>query len=563
EIRLLHLLPGDSSEPVHVVLEAVPFTSDNVPDFEALSYCWGSEENPMVIFVGESDEFTLAVTRNLGEALSYLRFENASRVLWIDAICVNQQDLDERSRQVKRMADIYSNAGRVIVWLGPESEDSDIAIDCIEEVASHVEVNWSIYAMHSKTDSTHWADGNVPAPFDTHEYLALSNFLGRNWFERLWIWQEVLLSSHDPVVVCGNRSLAWDAIRSAMLCLIRKPLPPHTSYEDDKVFRSNLHKVYAICSGNRAQPFNALINQTRHCECSDPRDRVFALLSLVHPWWDVSKLELSYTKDVFEVYQEAMLFWSRKARSLSLLPTVEMRAERQKGPSWVPDWSVRRTTWYLPLCLAGGRSVAVIPHDAGKVLPLTGIIVGEIGVVEKFDFPDAEMHQLETTARELCKVLSRSGITGPFIRGSKPVRDLCVVLMVGNFAEDYYPPDNNCPTLEETERALCHVLDHEYASTRTLRHSADATNLLEGALMSLKTFNFVLKYGLHRSLFKSTEGHLGLGPAEAQPGDIIAVLLGCHSAMILRLVEDNKYKVVGEAFCQGFSNGEGLLGPLP
>jgi hypothetical protein len=93
EIRLLTLLPATSGEPsskIRLLLDATPFTNDNVPNFEALSYAWGSAEHLVEIFVGPSGNRTLGMTRNLAEALPYLRFKDRSRVLWIDAICINQ-----------------------------------------------------------------------------------------------------------------------------------------------------------------------------------------------------------------------------------------------------------------------------------------------------------------------------------------------------------------------------------------------------------------------------------------------------------------------------------------
>jgi hypothetical protein len=89
EIRLLTLLPGRASSDIRLRLDPVPFTDDAVPEFEALSYTWGSPDNPVNIFVGASGFHTLPVTQNLAEALPYLRYEDKPRILWIDAICVN------------------------------------------------------------------------------------------------------------------------------------------------------------------------------------------------------------------------------------------------------------------------------------------------------------------------------------------------------------------------------------------------------------------------------------------------------------------------------------------
>lgn len=91
----------------------------------------------------------------------------------------------------------------------------------------------------------------------------------------------------------------------------------------------------------------------------------------------------------------------------------------------------------------------------------------------------------------------------------------------------------------------------------------DKINLNGLSERELLTFGCAHTYGANRSLFRSREGHFGLGPDEIVPGDVITALLGCNSTMILRPTQDGKYKVVGEALCQGFFDGEGFLGPLP
>lgn len=115
EIRLLTILPGNFSSDMRVCLHITPFAKETELKFEALSYCWGSPAGPIGIFVGESGNRTIKVTQNIVNALPYLRYPGQSRKMWIDAICVNQQDLEEKSRQIKRMANIYSVASRVIV----------------------------------------------------------------------------------------------------------------------------------------------------------------------------------------------------------------------------------------------------------------------------------------------------------------------------------------------------------------------------------------------------------------------------------------------------------------
>ena len=155
EIRLLTILPGTFDSKIRVTLETKSFNKNSGLSFEALSYAWGSTDNPVDIFVrGLGSQETITVTRNLAEALPYLRYQDKGRVVWIDAICVNQQDVAERGSQVRRMADIYQSASRVIVWLGLESHDSARAIECCEKLSSNIIVDWGLQTMSSVSTDT-------------------------------------------------------------------------------------------------------------------------------------------------------------------------------------------------------------------------------------------------------------------------------------------------------------------------------------------------------------------------------------------------------------------------
>ncbi|RYP81660.1 hypothetical protein DL769_001892 [Monosporascus sp. CRB-8-3] len=110
--------------------------------YEALSYTWGSSQFPDTVEVKTSDKhaqatFTseLCVNRNLAEAMRYLRYEARPRVMWIDAICINQADVKERSVQVRRMSQIFSLANRVVAWLGPGFSNSKLAVTTLNYLA--------------------------------------------------------------------------------------------------------------------------------------------------------------------------------------------------------------------------------------------------------------------------------------------------------------------------------------------------------------------------------------------------------------------------------------------
>jgi hypothetical protein len=112
EIRLLKVKPGNPSEPVQCELQAYSIDME----YFALSYVWGELTQPLKI---QCSGHSISITRNLHGALLKLR-KNLNTPLWVDSICINQSDNDEKTVQVRRMGDIYSKAKRVIIWLGEE-----------------------------------------------------------------------------------------------------------------------------------------------------------------------------------------------------------------------------------------------------------------------------------------------------------------------------------------------------------------------------------------------------------------------------------------------------------
>jgi hypothetical protein len=155
------------------------------------SYAWGSAEDPLSIYIGMDGETTFSVTKNLGIALPYLRYVDKKRVLWIDAICVNQRNFDERGQQVQRMTDIFPKAKRVIVWLGPAADDSSLALETMTQLASKIDVDWIAQSMKPTSldaSDQHWADVTATVPYNPQIRYALGTLILRPWFERLWIW---------------------------------------------------------------------------------------------------------------------------------------------------------------------------------------------------------------------------------------------------------------------------------------------------------------------------------------------------------------------------------------
>jgi hypothetical protein len=112
------------------------------------------------------------VTENLHSALLHLRLPSESRLIWIDALCINQKDDKERNHQVKEMKQIYRGAARVLAWLGPEADDSDLAMDIVAKAGDLINPGWAFFSFASDRQS-----------------LALIALLQRAYWSRVWIIQ--------------------------------------------------------------------------------------------------------------------------------------------------------------------------------------------------------------------------------------------------------------------------------------------------------------------------------------------------------------------------------------
>jgi hypothetical protein len=158
-IRLLQLLPGSGSDPLKGDVFDYPIEASKAAPYEALSYTWGAEENPGVICINGRE---VRITRNLHSALSHLRYELLSRLIWIDAICINQDDEEEKAVQIPLMPQIYAKSLRVVVWLGEALGETPQALDLIRKVGM----------------------GYVIEP---ENHIAIHDLLRRSWFGRIWV----------------------------------------------------------------------------------------------------------------------------------------------------------------------------------------------------------------------------------------------------------------------------------------------------------------------------------------------------------------------------------------
>src|SRR5215469_8387733 len=210
--RLLELLPGTRQDDIECNLQG--YFLDEAPSYEALSYCWGdgSDRTPIQI-----NDCTLYITKNLRTGLLHLRDLHEKRVIWADAICINQQDLVERAKQVSIMGDIYKSAVRTVVWLGATDEKYKNAVSVCSELAATVtdgqrssKQKGTSNGKASKVDNAKPSDGG-----DLNNDTSIESLVQLPWWSRVWVVQEVILA-RDVLLLLGRQSLDWNTFRAAV-----------------------------------------------------------------------------------------------------------------------------------------------------------------------------------------------------------------------------------------------------------------------------------------------------------------------------------------------------------
>lgn len=242
QLRILHIMPSsDVSSTVHAKLTTVPINATGQyahTTYEALSYTWGASSSKFVVL----NSRTFPVTDNLAVLLCRLRRERTPRNLWIDALCINQMDRKERSRQVAIMDQMYKRARRTIVWLGDFSPGI------------------------RRFDS-------APANVASALAAALRN-TKPSWWTRTWTIQEAIVSVQEPYFCFGSFCIPWQSIIDHVR---RIGIPESRGLGIVLERLQALRQRYQL--GNLS--FRACLDAAQGTNAADPRDRVFSLLSLV------------------------------------------------------------------------------------------------------------------------------------------------------------------------------------------------------------------------------------------------------------------------------------------
>ncbi|KAH6666117.1 ankyrin repeat-containing domain protein [Halenospora varia] len=304
--RLVRLLKGNCVENIQCELfqAYLPPVGGGIP-YEALSYTWGGTAKPDTIEINGS---VMDVTINLYLALQHLRFEDKDRILWIDAICIDQGNMEERGHQVRQMADIYKEAEQVLIWLGSATDEINLIMNSLkrlqEESFNHPCHDWkhSDVRWMEMWSVTQLASDCAYQHVKGRQQEGLELLLGRPWFKRIWILQEVA-NARGAVVVCGTKSVLARIFALAP-SLVGVNSKPHCQAVLDIFPGSSRNNSW----WSQKRDLHTLLVKFGKSEATDPRDIIYALLGMSSDARDTDLLRANYSKPVQEVIRETTSF---------------------------------------------------------------------------------------------------------------------------------------------------------------------------------------------------------------------------------------------------------------
>jgi hypothetical protein len=289
---------------------------------------------------------------------------------WIDALCINQEDINERETQVMQMGDIYKCAHRVVVWLGSSFVNSHLAISALEFIGKQIEATKNDWVYQSPgCTERQWFHARYVLPYTEKVWHATQTLLESPWFQRIWIVQEIQLANERCMMICGDKEISWYLFRRSIVLLFgkRNHLP--------ETLRPLIERVAEFCRTLTNEPLQALLIVARRNLCKEPVDKIFGILGLTSPIF-ASKARPNYSLSASEVYKSIFLEQSFLLSRLEMLASCDSRVPRMIGlPSWVPDWSVDtgETMRTYGSFVTTGYSSSRIKYLPSGVLEVVGI----------------------------------------------------------------------------------------------------------------------------------------------------------------------------------------------
>lgn len=560
EIRLVRILPARMStikcEIEHVSLEAPP-------PYIAISYAWGDAAQTGRI---DLDGISIPIAISLYSALEALREKKDPVRVWVDALCIDQQHGDERTLQVKLMTNIYTKAKSVAIWLGPEADDSDLAVAFIRQVAANA-------------DSPEYVSSLISSINTKPALAAVVALFERSYWRRLWVVQEVY-NARVVMVYCGSTKSPWIEYKKASEVFVRHRAEIDREFHGRSSYGTSSNQfTYSqvlVYQGPSSLPdLGSLATLGKEsfleamCVCrrklsTDPRDKVFGILGVL-PLEIRAEFPVDYNQSLKDVYINAVDYLLHTTDRLDVICEsihFPLHTNAANLPTWVPDWShIPETASLGRMCefsaagttdaeykLIDGRLKLQVSAIHLDTISYHGIAVGTLCTLADYlmaflhwrallrdshiepgvGYPDIE----EAFCRTLC-------LDQVPLKWNNPQDWLSVCYHVfSSLIRDRLP---SLPLNNQLKRFAAKNVDIKLEDRRQFLQEHF------GGRMMGRCFCF------------TKEGCIGMGTGFMTPGDLVVVPLGCSTPILLRPEGGRgEYRFVGDVYIHGYMNGEAV-----
>lgn len=586
QVRLVYLQADhQAATPLHVRLMTVDF--DDAPPFVALSYVWGGYDTPATIIC---DETPRRVTSSLAEALRLIRAsricadaanESQHKPIWIDAICINQDDSHERAEQVTLMGEVFAKAHAVLMSLGGDEEmhkSAAILIDIIYNACLDFASREGVSIEDVTRRSEH--EGLSRVPLDTIQHAAdrlhmppgawdcLRRLFSQPYFRRTWCVQEVTLAQNARII---SPNIPFSTLGVVAMWFASHNRARYFSLPESTMGLEYTECCYMFEGVNEGDDLIAILDKFRLFNATDPRDKVYGLLGLLRKTNSKLNLQVDYAgkslADVFVDVAWADIQQTQTLRVLSYVGRGRVLDDSLKDgvPSWVPRWDKPPLTCLIDAegdtwrACGPMREAKLVGQLASESLSAVGVVFDTVDTAFELKARYHE-HGLDSDYASLMDHLWR-GLESRDVTSSA-VANLAMTLTAGqdyayNVVQDLEVEDRNqflsdflawMKTLLPSQGIFdCNAHPHELGSTST--GNADHYRIALSRVCE------------GRQVFRVKRGPLGLGPACMEKGDVIVMLYGGSVPYALRPVGE-EWLFLGECWVESIMNGE-LCGASP
>ena len=570
-IRLLSLEPRND----RVTLSLFSASLEHKPYYEAISYIWGDPKKRKEIRCGDQ---LVTVPENLHDALRHLQCTDRVRTLWVDAICINQVDTAEKSAQIRIMADIYEKAQAVLVWIGREDNETELAFSEARRLAAAQRAS----NTEPASQKISYDPDDHQSPFSDIAKGFLSIFR-RDWFKRIWVIQEVSVCCKVNVV-CGPLIIDWEDLMTVLFAAA----VPGTIVDGWRKASYAIFEQRKDFDKSNRPPLSLLIVRHQDSLASKAEDKFYALLGLAS---DVSReqVTISYDTTINDIYQKVALTCLVHDQNLSILGSVQASSSSTLTglPSWVSDWSVPRTAYALTFHDEFSSTPAI--YTAARETKYTwkqpqsknGLILSGFRFDRIIDVGYADETNIRVTAITHRQNLKPKGVKlfwllsceriarvrekrQTYITGEDILdvywQTLCVGCTLDNFStirKEFISFDAVMRTLSNLHKLYLS------SSLRVVEFMVFCFMFQKSVFpylgikppMQIDGFDQRVVFGMGRRMARTSRGYIGLVPARTQPGDSVWLLKGGNVPFVIR-DESGTKRFVGEAYIHGIMKGE-------